>query len=381
MRRTPALIIGGGPAGAAAATLLARAGVSHLLIERTGTTGDALCGGFLSWRSLASLRAIGIDPDALNRDDVRRVRLFHGDRMVDHPLPAPAKGVSRRRLDTLMLARAARAGAAIERGVGARSIEGDVVRTSDSGAIAADALFLATGKHDLRGLARPATARGADPSLGFRLRLGPSPHLAAMVGDAIELHLFDGGYAGLVMQEDGTANLCMAVHKSLLDAAGTPEALLRTLARDAPALGDRLSWQAGGAIDAVANVPYGWRARNGVPGLFRLGDQAGVIPSLAGEGMGIAIASGIRAAQAYIAGGPAAAPRYQARLARDLATPIGLAGLIRNAAESPRYGRLLISAARGAPFMIALAARATRIGHSHVDAGPAEEESFATCNI
>lgn len=381
MRRTPALIIGGGPAGAAAATLLARAQLPHLLIERTGTTGDALCGGFLSWRSLASLRAIGIDPDALNRDDVTRVRLFHGDRVVDHPLPAPAKGVSRLRLDTLMLARAMQAGASIERGVGARSIEGGVVRTSDSGEIAADALFLATGKHDLRGLARPAAARGADPSLGFRLRLGPSPHLAAMVGDAIELHLFDGGYAGLVMQEDGTANLCMAVHKSLLDAAGTPEKLLRALAHDAPALGDRLGWRAGGAIDAVANVPYGWRARSGVPGLFRLGDQAGVIPSLAGEGMGIAIASGIRAAQAHITGGPAAAPNYQARLARDLATPIGLAGLIRDIAESPRYGGLLVSAARRAPFMIALAARATRIGHSHVDAGRAEEESFVVCNI
>ena len=380
MRRTPALIIGGGPAGAATATLLARARAPHLLIERTRETGDALCGGFLSWRSLDSLRAIGIEPDRLNRADVTTVRLFHGDRVVEKRLPAPAKGVSRRRLDTLMMAQAERAGAHVERGVGARSIDGGQVRLSDSTEITADALFLATGKHDLRGLARPATARGADPSLGFRLRLGPSPRLDALVGGAIELHLFDRGYAGLVLQEDGTANLCMAVHKSRLDDAGSPEALLTLLARASPALGERLAWRVDATIDAVANVPYGWRAHAGVAGLFRLGDQAGVIPSLAGEGMGIAIASGIRAAQAHTERGPDAAVDYQHRLARDLARPLGIAGLIRNVAESRGLGGAMVAVAQKAPFMIDLAARMTRIGHSRVDDGVPEEESCAACN-
>lgn len=380
MRRTPALILGGGPAGATVAALLARAGVPHLLVERQAATGDALCGGFLSWRSLDSLRSVGIDPAALNPVDVTRVRLFRGDRVVERRLPAPAKGVSRHRLDTLMMAQAARSGARIERGVAARSAEGDIVRFSDGGVIATDALFLATGKHDLRGLARPAAARGDDPAIGLRVRLGPSAALTAMIGDSIELHMFDRGYAGLVMQEDGTANLCLAVHKSLLDAAGSPDALLRALGDGSPALGDRLTWRTGGTVDAVANVPYGWRAKTGANGLFRLGDQAGVIPSLAGEGMGIAIASGIRAAQAYLRDGPAAAPRFQTTLARDLALPIGLAGLIRDAAQSDRIGGAMLSAARALPFAIPLAARATRIGHSHVDAAVREEESFAAWN-
>ena len=308
------------------------------------------------------------------------VRLFHGNRIVEHRLPAPAKGVSRRRLDTVMMAHAERAGAYVERGIGARSIDEGEVRLSDSTAIVADALFLATGKHDLRGLARPATARGVDPSLGFRLRLGPSARLDALVGGAIELHLFDRGYAGLVLQEDGTANLCMAVHKSRLDAAGSPEALLTLLANTSPALGDRLAWRTDATIDAVANVPYGWRARDGADGLFRLGDQAGVIPSLAGEGMGIAIASGIRAAQAYAARGPSAAAGYQRGLARDLVRPLGIAGLIRDVAESRGLGGALVAIAQKAPFMIDLAARMTRIGHSRVDGGVPEEESCMPCN-
>jgi 2-polyprenyl-6-methoxyphenol hydroxylase-like FAD-dependent oxidoreductase len=64
MRRTPALIVGGGLAGAATAIGLARAGLPHLLVERSRETGDAICGGFLSWRTLETLAGLGIDPDS-----------------------------------------------------------------------------------------------------------------------------------------------------------------------------------------------------------------------------------------------------------------------------------------------------------------------------
>ena len=361
MRRTPALILGGGPAGASAAIGLARAGKPHLLIERSRETGDALCGGFLSWRTLESLAGLGVAPDALGPARVTTVRLFAGDRVAEAALPRPAHGVSRRHLDTLLLGRAAALGARIERGVTVKEVTSRAARLADGATIEADTLFLASGKTDIRGLARPESARGADPTLGLRVRLDPARAVDALVGGAIELHLFDRGYAGLVMQEDGTANLCMAVHRSRLSDAGDPERLLTALGIELPRLGERLAWRSG-AIDAVANVPYGWRAKTGEAGLFRLGDQAGVIPSLAGEGMGIAIASGIRAADAYIRGGPDGTATFQTRLARDLARPIGLAGLIRDLAERPAMARALLPIARRAPILIDLLARATRIG-------------------
>ena len=363
MRRTPALIVGGGPAGASAAIRLALAGTPHLLLERSRETGDALCGGFLSWRTLESLASLGIEPHALGPAGVSRVRLFAGAHLAEAMLPRPAHGVSRRHLDTLLLARAAAAGAVIERGVTIREVTGTTARLHDGTTIAGDALFLASGKTDIRGLARPEAARGRDPTLGLRVRLGPSPALDALVGDAIELHLFDRGYAGIVRQEDGTANLCLAVHRSRLAEAGDPEQLLVALGDECPRLADRLAWRMAGGVDAIANVPYGWRATAGTPGLFRLGDQAGVIPSLAGEGMGIAIASGIRAARAYLAAGPGAAVAFQRHLARDLARPIGLAGVIRGAAERPALARALLPIAGHAPALIDLIARATRIGH------------------
>ena len=368
MRRTPALIVGGGPAGAVTALLLARARSPHLLIERSVETGDALCGGFLSWRTLEALDRLGIRRDALNRDEIRQLRLFAGTRRAEAWLPHPALAVSRRRLDTLLLQHAIAAGAAVERGVAVRALEGDCLRLADDSEITPDALFLATGKHDLRGLARGAE-RGDDPTLGLRVRLGPSGALDHMVGGTIELHLFDRGYAGIARQEDGTVNLCMAVHRSRLGAAGSPDQLLATLAIESPRLGERLAHRASGAtIDAVANVPYGWRAADGTAGLFRLGDQAACIPSLAGEGMGIAIESGVRAAAEYLRHGPSGAIAYQQRLARDLTMPFAIANRIRAAAERPAWAAALNAAVRLAPPLAGIAARLTRINHKPLDA-------------
>lgn len=368
MRRTPALILGGGPAGAACAILLARAGRPHLLAERSTETGDAICGGFLSWQTVAALESLGVSAQSLNPAPVTQVRLFHGQRMAQAPLPQPGRAVSRRRLDTLLLARAIAMGASVERGLCASHIEGTQVQFRGGGSISADALFLATGKHDVRGLGRPVAARGADPTLGIRMRLAPSPRLAALIGDSVELHLVDRGYAGLVIQEDGSANLCMAVHRSRLSEAGTIPALMAEMARECPPLGDRLAQWVPGASDAIANVPYGWLAGATQPGIFRLGDQAGVIPSLAGEGMGIAVASGMRAGQAYVANGASGAKAYQRALASALRPPMALAGFIRGAGESPWTAPVLLALARAAPYLMHAAARWTRIPGQPVDA-------------
>ena len=357
----PLLIVGGGPAGAAAAITLARAGERPLLIERSRETGDALCGGFLSWRTLETLAKLGVEADALNPSPTTRVRLFAGDRFAEAPLPRPARSVSRRKLDTVLLAAAGAVGAAIERGVAVRTIE-DAVRLDDGTDLRPAALFLASGKHDVRGLARPAEARGSDPTLGLRVRISAAPGLARLVDDGIELHLFDRGYVGIALQEDGSANVCMAVHRSRLTEAGDPERLLAALGEECPALGERLAYRSGAeTIDAIANVPYGWRVREGRAGLFRLGDQAGVIPSLAGEGMGIALASGVAAAAAWQRGGPAASTVWQSRFAREIARPIGVASLIAGLGGRKASAAALVTVARLAPPLVDLAARLTRV--------------------
>lgn len=359
-----AIVIGAGPAGAAAAIGLARAGAKIVLLERARETGDALCGGFLSWQSLARLEALGIAPDTLGGQMIRSVRLFAGKRRSETALPKAAMAISRHRLDTLLQAAAVAAGAGLERGVHATAIESGAVQTRDGATLSASSLFLAAGKHGFRGFPRePAAWQQRDPVMGLRLRLPPGAALDRLVGDAVELHLFDHGYAGLVRQEGGSANLCLAVHKSRLDATGgQPAALLRALGDAHPMLGERLAhadW--GPNIDAIGHVPYGWRTHDTASGLFRLGDQAGVIPSLAGEGMGLALASAEAAVTAWRHKGADAAPDFQHRLAAQMRRPFAIANLVWRAGENPLTAGVVTSASARLPALVRWVSEATRI--------------------
>lgn len=353
------LIIGGGPAGAAAAIMLAKGGAKPIVLERHNGDHDALCGGFLSWSTVEQLHALGIDPAGLDGHVVGQVRLFAGDRNAEIPLPAPGLGLSRRTLDRALLAEAERAGADVRRGVIVRSIEGDTVRLGDGGTMTAGAVLLATGKHDLRGAARPPA--GNDPAMGLRWRFRANPQLTQFITGAVELHLFDHGYAGLVMQEDGHANLCLAIRRSAFARVGQrPEAVLAALIADQPALHERLADAQIGEAQAIANVPYGWRATaSDTNGLYRIGDQAGVIPSLAGEGVGIALASGIAAARAVIEGESVAA--FQDSLARRLHRPIATASMLWHAAERPIIAHAALPIVARLPGMVNRAMRMTRV--------------------
>lgn len=364
MRRETVLIAGGGPAGSAAAITLARSGVRALIIERTRETGDALCGGFLSWRTLETLAQLGVTSSQLKGHPIERVCIFSSNRTAVALLPQLAVGVSRRRLDGLLLNCALRNGTFIERGVAVRQAIPGKVELADGGTIDCDSLLLATGKTDCRGLERNKQPE-IDPVQGYRLRIAASSGLTRLLSGVIELHLFRGGYAGLLLQEDGSANLCMAVCKTrMLESGGRPWKLLEVLAAECPQLGERLAYAASGAsIQAIGSIPYGWRVKEGIPGLFRLGDQAAVIPSLVGEGIGIALRSGMMAAHFRISGGAIAAELFQAELARATAMPVGLAACLNHVIQNDVGRRIIPPVINVFPGLISLVARLTRIGY------------------
>lgn len=359
MRRTHALIAGGGPAGSAAAIVLAGRHGRPLLIERHRDPHDVVCGGFLGWDALAALERLGLDAIVLGARPIGRMRLIAGDRIAEADLPRQAAGLSRRILDEALLAHAAKAGAAIERGTAIRGADERTLRLADGATIAGDALFLATGKHELRGLARPGRSED-DLAIGLRTRLAPSAALGAGLNGVIELHLFRGGYAGLLLQEDGSANLCLSVARSRLGGRNGA-ALIADLAREAPRLAERFGSAAAIAPwQAIAAVPYGWRARTTVPGLFRIGDQSAVIASLAGDGVAIALRSGQDAAAAWLRDGADGAIRFQHRFAAEARRPLRVAGTLRRIAETGMAPSLVRLLAR-MPGAMRLLARSVRI--------------------
>lgn len=363
MRRTPALIIGGGPAGAAAGILLARGGADMRLIERSTGSRDVVCGGFLGWDALAALNALGIDPAALGARPIHHLRLVTAHRSIEVRLPCPAAGLSRRTLDAALLEAAVAAGACVDRGKAVRQIDASArsVRLDDGEEIGADALFLASGKHDVRGAPRlPARARAA-MTLGLRARLPfCEAHQQALAG-VVELHLFDDGYAGFLLQEDGSTNVCLSAANHRLNQAGGIQPLMARLVKEQPRFGERLREARTDQWTAVAGVPYGWRVRHGEHGLFRLGDQAAVIASLTGDGIAIALRSGMRAASAFLARGPEGALPFQEEFARDAAMPLRIASTLRWAAERPVARGAAIGLIGTMPSLARLAAALTRI--------------------
>jgi flavin-dependent dehydrogenase len=107
---------------------------------------------------------------------------------------------------------------------------------------------------------------------------------------------------------------------------------------------------------AVAGVPYGFLHRGGGP--FRVGDQASVVPSFCGEGVAMALWSGIRAAKAIGAGRGAEA--FHAAWARDVGGGMRLAGVL--AAGTAAMPGLMAATMSLAPAACGWVARRTRLG-------------------
>jgi flavin-dependent dehydrogenase len=239
------------------------------------------------------------------------------------------------------------------------------VHNRETDSLSADAVFLATGKHDVRGLARPGAAHG---SLGMKMYLRLTPAQTAGLVGIIMLVLFPGGYAGLQCVEAGRVVLCLALSRARFQSVGADWSdLLTNLTATSPYVEHVLA----GARHlltrplAVAGVPYGFLHRSTAstqPGLFRLGDQAAVIPSLTGDGIAIALHSGTLAATTWLGGEDS--PHYHRRLGRDLRGQMRLAGVLHSAGTT---GLLQAAALRGAewlPGLLRQAARSTRVRRS-----------------
>jgi flavin-dependent dehydrogenase len=356
---TGTVIVGGGPAGCAAVIALARAGARPLLLERDPVATEKVCGEFLAEDAARLLARLGLDLPGLGAAPIRRALLGAGRHATEMALPFAAWGLPRATLDAALLEAAVAAGAELRRGVAVAAAErvgeGWKLRLASGESLSAPRLVLATGKHELRGLKRQA----GGGALGVKL-----PLLGAGPDSAIALLTCPGGYAGLQPRPGGGANLCAALDPrvpgvaaaarsagAFLDhVAGGSALAARLLAGLRPALPRPL---------AVAGVPYGFLHRgSGAGEPFRIGDQAAVVPSFCGDGVAMALGSGIAAAGALGRDLPAAA--HQAAWASGIAGGMRLAEMLSwLAAHAPR---LVVAGAALAPGAARWAARQTRMG-------------------
>lgn len=290
------IVIGGGVAGAAAAIWLTKQGRDVLLLEKEAAPRHKVCGEFISIEAQHYLKELGIDLMALGAVPIRQLLLIKGSREINTRLPFLALSLSRYVLDEALLQLAISTGVELRRGTNVTSLvpnnPGWMI-SSPTCELQGERVFLATGKHDLRGW--PRDDAGSESHIGLKMHYILSPAQQRVLAGCIEVMVFHGGYAGLVPIENGKANLCLVVRKSVFLRRGKDWGqLLRALSATIPRLKACLQdatpcWE---RPLAIAGIPYGYihpAEGNDQFGLFPIGDQMAVIPSFCGDGIAIAL--------------------------------------------------------------------------------------------
>ncbi|HEX5043532.1 MAG TPA: NAD(P)/FAD-dependent oxidoreductase [Candidatus Polarisedimenticolaceae bacterium] len=299
MARWDLLVLGGGPAGAATAALAAGAGARVLLVEREVFPRDKVCGEFLSAEALPVLRELGVE-GALREagaPPIERCRVSEpGGRTLDAPLPQAGLGVSRALLDQRLLDLARRRGVTVWEGVEATAalwdgtrVAGAVVGREVPQEIRASVVVAADGRRSM--LARRLHATLGDPArstaaawFGFKTHRG-----GGGLGARVDLHVFDGGYAGLAAVEGDRVNVCLlATVAALRRCGGRPEHLLERVRRNPAAREALRGTEDGARWHSIGPLRFGVRKPASAGALF-VGDAAGTIDPFAGEGMSHAL--------------------------------------------------------------------------------------------
>lgn len=284
-----AAVIGAGPAGCAAARVLAAAGWRVTIFERAVFPRVKVCGEFVSPAATGVLESI-LPPATLLHAGAKRVRdvvLVVQGRSREWEMPEAAWALSRASLDTLLLAGACDAGAEVRCPASVRDVEygaaGVTVVLADGERVAADIVIHAdgVGRFDPAG-PTPAAAGLVGMKCHLRLPAG----VGAGAGAVLTMRAADGAYVGTVGVEGGLATCALVARKALVSAAGGDgDALLaRVWGEFEPA------WRQGEWKSSV--VARGGYREPGDVRSFRVGNAAAAVDPVGGEGIGLALWSG-----------------------------------------------------------------------------------------
>ena len=354
MRVRDVAIVGAGVAGAALASRLARAGVDVVVLERAPAWHWRAAGVFASPLVVDALWRTGLaDPliDRLaRRIPAMRLSTPRGS-MVELTYGAErggpmAIGLDRSALDPALVELAWTSGAEIRRGATVSEVRlgGDstrlTIRDGDGTSnLQARVVVGADGPHSVVG-----RAVGVHRPVRLAPRVGLSFHLADPRGDDpvdARLAVIRDGYVGVAPVPGGRVNVGIVVGPSwgaALRGDGAATVSARILRSIAPTAGDPLPWRPhiDQPSDEIAGAaPLGIRAtRRAGRGWFLVGDAAGFLDPLSGEGLHRALVSAELAAAAIAAVigrriDPArAAAAYDRAMQRRFATKDGVSWLL-----------------------------------------------------
>lgn len=312
-------VIGAGPAGSAAALLLARGGWRVRLFEQHRFPRDKVCGECISALGIEALRRLGIADEIMRLGAVvLNVVAVHtaAGRSAHLRLPRPMWGISRRALDAFLLSVARQAGVAVCQPMRCEAIEPVspiAMRVRDlSSNVAescrADFVVVADGKGSLV-RNRPSLTGDFGIKAHFERVDGPR--------ETIELFGCDGAYGGLAAIEGDQWNAAFIVPGNVLRRfKGKVELVFARIANENPVLRRRMAG-AKRTTDWLASPLPRYPVRDRWPaGIVPIGNAAAALEPITGEGIGLALCSAEIAAEMLL--GPAA-PNGAGRLSVDAA--------------------------------------------------------------
>ena len=365
------LVIGGGVAGCSAAIQVAERGRRVLLLEKKQYPTHKLCGEFLSVEVLAMFERLGVR-EAVWQADARPINhaclTTATGTVFESALPGTALGLSRYTMDRLLFEKARAAGADARDGVGVRAVEGRLgegfVVQTEAGAFEARVVLGAYGKRGLldRKLGR-SFLQARSPFVAFKAH-----YEGVNLPGVIELHAFPGGYCGLSHVEQGRVNACWIGREEVLkEAGGTPETMITQSLMQNPALARRFQAMERVtdrfiAVSQITFIPKGAFAGD----VCMIGDTAGMIAPMCGDGMAMALRSAELATPlvvAFLAGRMTAAhfrERYTRAWRREFGMRMRLGRWMHHGYCRPAVARLGVSAVRQMPGLGRWLIRQTR---------------------
>lgn len=364
------VIAGGGLAGCSAAIELAQAGRSVLVLERDRMPRDKLCGEFLSTEVSALCSRLRL-LDRLTRGRAREIRRVVATSprspVFEAPLQGSATGVSRHTLDAAFFERAGEAGAEMRADSAAETISGSLESgftvTFDGGSARGRVVLGAYGRRDMldRRLSR-AFLKDRSPYVAFKA------HFVGLdLADRIELHSFPGGYCGLLTEDHEVVNACWISHHWALKAAGgTPDSMIESSFGANQHLADRFDHLHRINDYHSASQLFFHKKTLFEGDICMIGDAAGMIAPLCGDGMAMAIQSGTLAAECIdpLLEGRMDAAAFKAAYSREwnarFAGRMRLGRLLHAAYVRPAVSKIGLHIARLLPSVAGAVIRATR---------------------
>jgi flavin-dependent dehydrogenase len=290
-----AVIAGGGLAGLALAIQLARSGYSVALLEKETYPYHKVCGEYVSLESWNFLEELGLPLSDWNLPIIRHLLVSapNGESIL-HDLPLGGFGISRYKLDSAMAAIARSEGVDLYEAVKVTDMRFEhsmfTVRTNEA-VLYSRIACAAYGKRSNLDIKwrRTFTQKRSDRLNNY---VAVKYHVRADVpADLIALHNFRDGYCGISRIEEEKCCLCyITTARNLRESGNSISEMEKCILRQNPFLENIFS-TANFLFPqpvTISQISYEKRARVEDHVLF-IGDAAGMIPPLAGNGMSMAL--------------------------------------------------------------------------------------------